>query len=552
MDTEEFRQRGKEMVDYMCEYMETVADRPVISTVQPNYLRSLLPREAPTDPEPWEDVMADVENKIMPGITHWQHPRFHAYFPAGNSYPSILGDMLSDIIACVGFSWAASPACTELETIVLDWFGKAIGLPQTFLSDSRGGGVIQGSASECILVCMLAARAQALRRLHEEDPSISEVGHLPKLVAYCSREAHSCVEKAAMISLVQLRILEPDADNSLRGEILRKAIEEDEAKGLVPFFVSAIMGSTGSCSFDNLVELGPVAKKHGCWMHVDAAYAGSAFICPEFQHLLNGIEVVDSFNTNPNKWLLINFDCSCLWVKERKKLIGALNVDPLYLKHEHEDEVFDYRHWCIPLSRRFRSLKMWFVFRSYGISGLQEYIRNHVRLARLFENHVLKDKRFEIVNDVRMGLVCFRLRSEGDKLTADLLANINHSGKIHMIPARIKGKYIIRFSVNAQHATEKDIDYAWSVITEYATEVLTSPDISPRILCRIPSTPEGRKLRRQFSFTRSVSHDMFKRSASSLYDGATPIIIPDEDEDTNIFDEVFENAINAKEEENNN
>ncbi|KAG8320923.1 aromatic-L-amino-acid decarboxylase activity protein [Homalodisca vitripennis] len=406
---------------------------------------------------------------------------------------------------------------------------------------------VQGSASECVLVAMLAARDQALNRLYEENPSEHKASHLPKLVAYCSKEAHSCVEKAAIISLVTLRKLEPDSNSSLRGEILIKAIEEDEAKGLVPFMVSGILGSTGSCSFDNLEEIGRVAKKHGCWLHVDAAYAGSAFICPEFQHLLNGIELVDSFNTNPTKWLLMNFDCSCLWVKDRKKIIKSFSVNALYLESEYEGMVHDYRHWGIPLSRRFRSLKMWFVFRCYGISGLQQYIRNHVRLAQLFESHVRKDERFEVLNDVRMGLVCFRLKGKGDKVTAHLLANINHSGKLHMIPARIKGKFIIRFAMNAQPGTEGDIDYAWSVISRYATLLLLHPKISPRILCHIPPTPQGQNLRERFSFTRSVSRDVFKRLGNELHDGANPVIILDEDEDINDPCEDSENAVREEE-----
>ncbi|BES96266.1 Aromatic amino acid decarboxylase [Nesidiocoris tenuis] len=259
MDREEFRCRGKEMVDYICEYLGNLASRRVTPSVEPGYLSPLLPKEAPLNPEPWDIIMEDVEKYIMPGVTHWQHPRFHAYFPAGNSYPSILGDMLSDAIGCIGFSWAASPACTELETIVVDWLGKAIGLPDEFLAfseGSKGGGVIQTSASECVLVTMLAARAQAIKRLKQLHPFVEEGMLLSKLMAYCSKEAHSCVEKAAMICFVKLRILEPDDKCSLRGATLRQAMEEDGAMGLIPFFVSTTLGTTSCCSFDNLSEIG--------------------------------------------------------------------------------------------------------------------------------------------------------------------------------------------------------------------------------------------------------------------------------------------------------
>ncbi|XP_019873389.1 tyrosine decarboxylase isoform X2 [Aethina tumida] len=477
MDCNEFRGRGKEMIEYICNYLENLETRRVTPNIEPGYLRKLLPEEAPENPEDWDNIMSDVESKIMPGVTHWQHPRFHAYFPSGNSFPSILGDMLSDAIGCIGFSWAASPACTELETIVLDWLGKAIGLPDQFLAfkeGSRGGGVIQTSASECVLVSMLAARAQALKRLKQQHPFVEEGLLLSKLMAYCSKESHSCVEKAAMICFVKLRILEPDEKSSLRGKTLMMAMEEDETMGLIPFFVSTTLGTTSCCSFDNLPEIGPVCQKFtSVWLHVDGAYAGNAFICPELKYLLAGIEYADSFNTNPNKWLLTNFDCSTMWVRDRIRLTSALVVDPLYLQHGYSDATIDYRHWGVPLSRRFRSLKLWFVLRSYGISGLQKYIRHHIKLAKLFEEHVLKDKRFEICNEVKLGLVCFRLKG-ADKINEKLLSNINASGKLHMVPANVNDKYVIRFCVTAQNASEADIDHAWEVIREFAEELLDS------------------------------------------------------------------------------
>ncbi|PSN56849.1 Tyrosine decarboxylase [Blattella germanica] len=555
MDTEEFRTRGKEMVDYICDYMDGLSSRRVTPSVEPGYLRNMLPKEAPKHPEDWDTIMSDVDRKIMPGVTHWQHPRFHAYFPSGNSYPSILGDMLSDAIGCIGFSWAASPVCTELETVVLDWFGKAIGLPDDFIASSegsKGGGVIQSSASECILVSMLAARTQAIQNLKKENPDMEDSAFLPRLVAYCSEEAHSCVEKAAMICLVKLRILEPDEKCCLRGLTLQEAMEEDVAQGLVPFFVSTTLGSTSCCSFDNLLEIGPVCKRFpAVWLHVDGAYAGNAMICPENKYLMAGIHYADSFNTNPNKWLLVNFDCSTYWVRDRIRLTSALIVDPLYLQHANSDEAIDYRHWGVPLSRRFRALKLWFVLRKYGLEGLQSYIRNHCRLAKAFERLVRRDSRFEVVNEVKMGLVCFRIRGT-DRLNQDLLASINGSGKLHMIPSLVKGRYIIRFCVVAEHASEADIDHAWEVIQEHATELLnmytieaivSKPVKLPEV---IPKPPMQRKLTRRFSFTRSVSKEMYRRSMSrsSLHDGATPIIVP-EDEDNinpeqdNVDEDVF-------------
>nr|CAD7434648.1 unnamed protein product [Timema monikensis] len=475
MDVEDFREHGKEMVEYICEYLSTLEERRVTPSVEPGYLSKLLPQQAPQEPEDWATIMADVDSKIMPGVTHWQHRRFHAYFPSGNSFPSILGDMLADAIGCIGFSWAASPACTELETIVLDWLGKAIGLPEEFLAfpkGSKGGGVIQTSASECVLVCMLAARAQAIKKLKQLHPSVEEGMLLSKLMAYCSKEAHSCVEKAAMICFVKLRILEPDEKCCLRGDTLRQAMEEDEAMGLTPFFVSTTLGTTSCCSFDNLPEVGPVCKRFpAVWLHVDGAYAGNAFICPELKPMLGGIEYADSFNTNSNKWLLVNFDCSTMWVRDRFRLTSALVVDPLYLQHGYSDAAIDYRHWGVPLSRRFRSLKLWFVLRSYGISGLQSYIRHHIRLAKRFEALVNQDRRFQVCNEVKLGLVCFRLKGS-DELNQKLLSNINESGRLHMVPASVNEKYVIRFCAVAQNATEDDVDHAWEVITEFASELL--------------------------------------------------------------------------------
>ncbi|KAL3270011.1 hypothetical protein HHI36_009068 [Cryptolaemus montrouzieri] len=485
MNGSEFKCYGKEMIDYIEGYLENIGERRVTPNIEPGYLKKLLPEEAPLHPEKWEDIMKDIETKIMPGVTHWQHPRFHAYFPSGNSYPSILADMLGAGIGCIGFSWAASPACTELETIVLDWFGKAIGLPTQFLSsteNSRGGGVLQTSASECILVAMLAARAQAIKRLKQQHPHVEEGVLLSKLIGYCSREAHSSVEKDAMISFVKLRILEPDDNASLDAKNLRLAMEEDESNGLVPFFVSSTLGTTSSCSFDNIKEIGEVVQEFpGVWLHVDAAYAGNAFICPELKYLLEGIEYADSFNTNPNKFLLTNFDCSCMWVRDRYKLTSALVVDPLYLQHGYSDSTIDYRHWGVPLSRRFRSLKLWFVFRCYGVSGLQAYIRHHIKLAKIFETFVKGDSRFELCNKVVLGLVCFRLRGS-DKLNEKLLSNINESGKLHMVPASQKERYFIRFCVVAQHATESDIEYAWKVITDFASDILDSAKADKELL----------------------------------------------------------------------
>ncbi|XP_048468580.1 aromatic-L-amino-acid decarboxylase [Rhincodon typus] len=474
MDFEEFRTRGKQMVDYITDYLKFIEQRPVYPAVQPGYLRPLIPDSAPQEPDSFEDLMKDVERVIMPGVTHWQSPHFHAYFPAACSFPGFLGDMLSGAIGCIGFSWAASPACTELETVMLDWLGKMLNLPEEFLAvtGTGGGGVIQGTASESTLVALLAAKKKMITQMQEKYPDLEEVSVISKLVAYTSEQSHSSVERAGLIAGVKMRKLPTDEKFSLRGEALRQALEEDKTLGLIPFYLCATLGTTPSCAFDNIMELGPICTSENIWMHIDAAYAGSAFICPEFRPLLNGVEFSDSFNFNPHKWLLVNFDCSAMWVKKRSELIGAFKMDPLYLKHDHQDSglITDYRHWQIPLGRRFRSLKMWFVFRLYGVKGLQEHIRKQVGLAHEFESLVRQEEQFEIVNDVILGLVCFRLKGSND-LNENLIKRINEMRKIHIVPCQLQDKFVLRFVVCATRAESKHIQYAWQNIKEIATEL---------------------------------------------------------------------------------
>ncbi|XP_061772214.1 aromatic-L-amino-acid decarboxylase isoform X2 [Nerophis ophidion] len=427
MDTEEFRRRGKEMVDFVADYMENLEERHVYPDVEPGYLHTLIPTEAPVEPESYEDIIKDVERVIMPGITHWHSPYFYAYFPAASSYPAMLGDMLSGAIGCIGFSWAASPACTELETVMLDWLGKMLQLPESFLAGTsgHGGGVIQGTASEATLMSLLAARCKAIRRVQSINPEKSESEILSKLVAYTSEQ------------------------------------------------FCATLGTTPSCAFDHITELGPICNEENMWMHIDAAYAGSAFICPEFRPLLNGVEFADSFNMNAHKWLLVNFDCSTMWVKQRQDMIGAFKVDPLYLKHENQESglVTDYRHWQIPLGRRFRALKMWFVFRMYGLNGLQAHIRKQVQLAKEFESLVRADKRFEICAEVIMGLVCFRLKGSNE-LNQKLLKSITKNREIHLVPCHLSGRFVLRLAICARPTESRHIQQAWRHITQLTFELL--------------------------------------------------------------------------------
>ncbi|XP_058799159.1 aromatic-L-amino-acid decarboxylase [Phymastichus coffea] len=479
MDPIAFKDFSKEMTEYIVNYLENIRERRVLPIVEPGYMKPLLPDEAPQHPENWQDIMGDLERVIMPGVTHWHSPKFHAYFPTAQSYPAIVADMLSGAIACIGFTWIASPACTELEVIMLDWLGKMLDLPKEFLacSGGKGGGVIQGTASEATLVALLGAKVRKIKQIKEQHPEWTEFQIVGKLIGYCSAQAHSSVERASLLGGVQFRLLETDSKHQLRGETLAEAIREDKEKGLIPFYVVATLGTTSSCTFDRLDEMGPVCQSEEIWLHVDAAYAGSAFICPEFRYLMKGTEKADSFNFNPHKWLLVNFDCSPLWLKDPTYVINAFNVDPLYLKHDMQGSAPDYRHWQIPLGRRFRALKLWFVLRLYGVENLQKYIRTHVALAHEFESLLLSDPRFEIVEEVILGLVCFRLKGSNE-LNELLLKRINGAGNIHLVPSKIKDNFFLRLAVCSRFTESKDMHYSWREIKLRADEILEEQSLS--------------------------------------------------------------------------
>ncbi|XP_056634598.1 histidine decarboxylase isoform X2 [Diorhabda sublineata] len=368
---------------------------------------------------------------------------------------------------------ASSPACTELEMMVMNWLAKMIGLPDDYLhkKGGKGGGVIQTTASESTLISLLAGRYVVLKRYMDLYPDVSKHEIHGKLVAYCSDQAHSSIEKAALIGLVTLRYIDADDDYAMRGTALEKAIKEDKDKGLIPFWVCATLGTTGSCAFDNLEEIAIICEKELLWCHVDAAYAGSAFICPEHRIWLKGIEKADSIAFNPSKWLMVHFDCTAMWVKNSGALHGAFNVNPLYLTHEYSGFAIDFMHWQIPLSKRFRALKLWFVIRNYGISGLQQHIRKGIRLAEKFESLIAGDSRFEIPCQRYLGLVVFRLIGD-NVITETLWKRLNARGKIHCVPASLKGKYVIRFTVTSPRSTVDDIIVAWKEIVSVADDLL--------------------------------------------------------------------------------
>ncbi|KAI5641440.1 pyridoxal-dependent decarboxylase conserved domain-containing protein [Phthorimaea operculella] len=478
MDSQQFREFGRAAIDLIADYMDNIRNRDVLPSVEPGYLLKLLPEEAPEEPEEWKDVLNDFTQSILPGVTHWHSPRFHAFYPTGSSYESIVGNLLSDGLGVIGFSWMSSPACTELEVVTMNWLGKLLGLPEEFLncSSGPGGGVIQGSASEATLVGLLVAKEKTVRKLMKDDPTLDDGEIKARLVAYTSDQCNSSVEKAGLLGSMKMRLLKADADGRLRGDTLKKAFEEDISQGLIPCYVIANLGTTGTCAFDPLHELGPVCNEAGVWLHVDAAYAGTAFICPEYRHLMKGIEFCDSFDVNPHKWMLVNFDCSAMWVKNGYDLINTFDVQRIYLDDVKTSiKIPDYRHWQMPLGRRFRSLKLWTVMRLYGSEGLRNHIRTQISLAQHFAKLARSDSRVIVEPEPSMGLVCFRL-AEGDKLTKKLLENLTEKKKVYMVAGSYRGRYMIRFVVCSRVTKKYDIEYSWNIIQD-EIDLLVSQEI---------------------------------------------------------------------------
>ncbi|XP_049867341.1 3,4-dihydroxyphenylacetaldehyde synthase 2-like [Pectinophora gossypiella] len=468
MDVEEFREFGKAAIDLIADYMENIRARDVLPSVEPGYLVNSLPPEAPEEPEQWKDVLHDFTHFILPGITHWHSPRFHAFYPTGTSFASLVGSILSNGLGVIGFSWMSSPACTELEVVTMNWLGKLLGLPEQFLNCSTGpgGGVIQGSASEATLVGLLAAKDRTVRRIKQTNPDLDEGFIKAKLIAYSSDQSNSSVEKAGLLGSMKMRLLKTDADGKLRGDTLKKAFEEDQEQGLIPCYCVATLGTTGTCAFDPLYEIGPLCNEYNVWLHVDAAYAGAAFTCPEYRHLMNGVEYVDSFDVNAHKWMLVNFDCSCMWVKNGYDLIKTFDVQRIYLDDlENSNKIPDYRHWQLPLGRKFRALKLWTVLRIYGTEGIRSHIRNQIGLAKYFAQLMQPDDRFVIEPEPAMGLVCFRL-TEGDKVTKKLLDNLTEKKKVFMVAGSYHNRYMIRFVICSRNTKKEDVDYSWNKIKE--------------------------------------------------------------------------------------
>jgi aromatic-L-amino-acid decarboxylase len=466
MTPDEFRRWGYAMVEWLARYRERVESLPVLSPALPGEVRGALPAAAPSEGEDFAAILADVDSVILPGVTHWQSPSFFAYFPANASGPSILGELLSAGLGVQGMLWATSPACTELETHVLDWLVDMMGLPASFKSDSAGGGVIQDSASSAALCAILAARERATGGRTNRE------GCDGRLVAYASTQTHSSVAKGIKIAGVgadRLRMIAVDREFAMRPDELARAIDADRAAGLHPFFVCATVGTTSSQAMDPLRAIGEICRERSVWLHVDAAMAGTAALCPELRGFHDGVELASSYCFDPHKWMFTNFDCTCMWVTDRRALIDALTITPDYLRNRASEsgEVIDYRDWHVPLGRRFRSLKLWFVIRHYGVLGLQRHVRDHVAWTQELRSWIAADPRFELAAPTPLNLVCFRHRG-GDGPTQALLDELNHSGRLYLTSTRLDGRLTLRLCVGQTHVERRHVEAAWERIRSVA------------------------------------------------------------------------------------
>ena len=457
LDLEAFRRHGHALVDWVTDYLGGLHARPVCEPVEPGDVRAKLPPQAPEQPEPFEAVLADLDRVVVPGLTHWQHPGWFAYFPAQSSPPAILGELAAAGLGVQGMLWSTSPAATEIESHVLDWLVDLLGVPQEWKTTGPGGGVLQSGASASTHTALVVAREQCLLR--------TEAG--PKdMVAYTSSHAHSSIEKGArMAGFGHIRLLDTDHEFAARPEALASTIAADRNAGLAPAFVCSAVGTTGTTGVDPVRRFGEIARAEQIWHHIDAAYAGSAMICEEFRHHQDGLDLVDSYVFNPHKWLATNLDCSVMWVADRRPLIDSLSVLPPYLRDEASEsgKVIDYRDWHGPLGRPFRALKLWFVLRCFGAAGLRQMIRTHVAWARDLAGRIDAHPRLRTIAPTPFALVSFA-HVDGNEATDDLVDRINGDGRFYITASEADGRRYGRISVGSTWTTRAHVEALWDLI----------------------------------------------------------------------------------------
>jgi len=473
VNIEEFRKEAHRLVDWMADYLNDIRTCPVKSQVKPKEIMAQLPDSPPQNGAAFEQIMGDFESIIFPGITHWQHPSFFAYFPANSSPPSVLAEMLTATIGAQCMLWQTSPAAAELEERVMNWLGQMLGLPAEFT------GVIQDTASTATLCSILSARER-----HSDWKTNSKgMFDSPPLAVYCSQETHSSIDKAVRIAGLgseYIRKIAVDDKYAMRPDELEKRIKSDTDEGIQPLCVIATLGTTGSTAIDPIEEIGKICRKYNTWFHVDAAYAGTALLLPEMRWMNQGIEMADTFVFNPHKWMFTNFDCSAYFVKDPSVLVRTFEILPEYLKTSEADRVNNYRDWGVPLGRRFRALKLWFVIRSYGVSELQAMIRNHIAWGQELAGKIKKASDFELLAPAPLNLICFRYHPNGiddpgklDDINRRLLETLNQTGKLYLTHTKLDGKYTLRFVASQTQVKRDDIMAAWDIIRETAREMGT-------------------------------------------------------------------------------
>jgi aromatic-L-amino-acid decarboxylase len=476
MHPDEFRAHAHRLVDWMADYLDAADAYRVVPDVAPGEIAARLPTAAPETGEPFDAIMADFERVIVPGMTHWNHPGWFAYFPGNNSPPSILAEMLTATLGAQCMSWQTSPAATELEQVTMNWLRQMIGLPEEFT------GVIQDTASTATLVALISARERATSHAWGlRGPGQGE----PALAVYTSAEAHSSVAKGVRLAgygSEMLRLIPVGQEFALRPDALEAAMDADRAAGIRPACVVATVGTTSSTAVDPVRAVAAICRKHGAWLHVDAAYAGSAAILPERRAQFDGIELADSFVFNPHKWLLTNFDCTAYYVRDVETLLRTFGATPEYLRTPHDARVVNYRDWGIQLGRRFRALKLWFVLRSFGVEGLRAMLRKHIALAQEFRSWIEAEPGFEVLAPSPFGLVCFRHRPEGladgaelDAHNRALLARVNASGSAYLTHTSLGGRFALRLVVGQWRTERSDVQRVWRILRD-ASRMTSLPE----------------------------------------------------------------------------
>jgi aromatic-L-amino-acid decarboxylase len=468
MNINEFRKRGHELVDWMADYFENIEQYPVKSGVAPKDIIRRLPASPPEQGESFDVIFRDFQEIIIPGMTHWQHPSWFAYFNANNSYPSVLAEMLTAAMGAQCMSWQTSPAASELEERVMQWTGQLIGLP------GEWDGVIQETASASALVSLLSAR----EKFSEYEVNRNGLYDRQKFTVYCSTEAHSSIEKAIKIiglGRENLRKIEVDDEFAMVPGKLEEAVIHDRKRGFVPLAVVAAFGTTGSTAIDPLEPIAGICREYGIWLHVDAAYAGTALVLPEKRPLIKGIEKADTFVFNPHKWMFTNFDCSAYFVKDREPLIRSLEILPEYLKTREGSRVNNYRDWGIQLGRRFRALKLWFVIRTFGAAGIREKVRTHIQWAQELAQEIGASEDFELLAPVPFATICFRYKPGGitdteelNRLNQQLMETLNDSGKMYLTHTKLKGIFTLRLVIGQTNQEKRHVERAWQRIKDAA------------------------------------------------------------------------------------